>query len=143
MIRRRGRGPPRPCSSSHSVRPPPALWAADSGSPLPDLLLVIAAMLAVGKLLGAGAERLGLPSVLGELTAGVLLGPTLLGIVPTGVQPGAEMIAVLAELGVIMLLFEVGLETDLAKMFKVGTAALAVAVVGVTLPFALGYFYWA
>ena len=50
---------------------------------------------------------------------------------------------VLAELGVLLLLFEIGLETDLREMFRVGPASLAVAVVGVVLPFGLGYVYWA
>ena len=54
----------------------------------------------------------------------------------------AELIHVLAELGVLLLLFEIGLETDLKEMFRVGPAALAVALVGVVLPFALGYLYW-
>jgi Kef-type K+ transport system membrane component KefB len=144
VTRRRGRGAPRPWQLlAVGLIFPPALWAATGDSQLPDLLLVLAAMLAAGKLLGEGAERLGLPSVLGELIAGLLLGPSLLGIVPTGAEPGAGMIAILAELGVILLLFEVGLETDLGKMFKVGSAALAVAAVGVAVPFALGYFYWA
>ena len=50
---------------------------------------------------------------------------------------------VLAELGVLLLLFEIGLETDLREMFRVGPASLAVATVGVVLPFLLGYLYWA
>jgi Kef-type K+ transport system membrane component KefB len=54
----------------------------------------------------------------------------------------AEVIHVLAQLGVLLLLFEIGLETDLREMFRVGPAALAVALVGIALPFALGYFYW-
>ena len=87
------------------------------------------------------AERIGQPSVLGELIAGVLLGSSVLGVVPSE-GAGAEVIRVLAELGVLLLLFEIGLETDLREMFRVGPAALAVAVVGVTLPFALGYLYW-
>ena len=122
---------------------PSLLYAAGGESSLPDLLLVVAAMLAGGKLLGEGAERLGLPAVLGELVAGLLLGPSLLGVVPAAGQPGAEMITVLVELGVILLLFEVGLETNLTEMFKVGPAAAAVAAVGVTVPFALGWAFWA
>lgn len=121
---------------------PPLLHAAGGDSSLPDLLLVVAAMLAGGKLVGELAERLGLPSVLGELVAGLLLGASVLGVIPATGAPGAEMIALLAELGVILLLFEVGLETDLKEMFKVGPAAAAVAAVGVALPFALGYGYW-
>lgn len=103
--------------------------------------LVLAAILAAAKLLGEAAERIGQPSVLGELVAGVLLGGSVLGIVPSD-GPGAGILHVLAELGVLLLLFEIGLETDLREMFRVGGAALAVAVVGVTLPFAFGYLYW-
>ena len=121
---------------------PPALWAAGGESGLPDLLLVVAGMLAAGKLFGEGAERLGLPAVLGELVAGLLLGPSVLGIVPVGAEAGADIVRFLAELGVILLLFEVGLETDLHAMVKVGSAATAVASIGVALPFLLGYLYW-
>ncbi len=104
--------------------------------------LALAAILVAAKLLGELAERIGQPAVLGELVAGVLLGGSVLGIVPAGGAPG-ELIHVLAELGVVLLLFEIGLETDLREMFRVGTASLAVAVVGVVVPFALGYAYWA
>jgi Kef-type K+ transport system membrane component KefB len=121
---------------------PGSLWAAGGESGLPDLLLVVAAMLAVGKLFGEGAERLGMPAVLGELLAGVVLGPDLLGTIPVGAAPGADFIRLLAELGVILLLFEVGLETNLAAMSRVGSAAVAVAAIGVLLPFSLGYLYW-
>jgi len=122
---------------------PPALAAAGGDAAFADLLLIVAAMLAAGKLLGEGAERLGYPSVLGELLAGLLIGPSVLGIVPAAGTPSADTIRVLAELGVILLLFEVGLETELKEMFKVGPAALAVALVGLAVPFALGYSYWA
>ena len=69
-------------------------------------------MLVSAKLLGELAERIGQPAVLGELVAGVLLGGSVLGIVPTAGTP-AEVVHVLAELGVVLLLFEIGLETDL------------------------------
>jgi Kef-type K+ transport system membrane component KefB len=93
------------------------------------------------KLLGEAAERIGQPAVLGELLAGVLLGGSVLGIIPTEGTPG-ELIHVFAELGVLLLLFEIGLETDLREMFRVGPASLAVACVGVVLPFGLGYLFW-
>ena len=109
---------------------------------IPGLFLVVAAMLVAAKLLGELAERFGQPAVLGELIAGVVLGGSVLGIVPTE-GPGGEIIHLLAELGVVLLLFEIGLETDLKEMFRVGTASLSVAAVGVTLPFALGFAYWA
>lgn len=140
---RRGRHGPRPwLLLLLALAFPPALWAAGGESGLPDLLLVVAGMLAAGKLFGEGAERLGLPAVLGELVAGLLLGPSLLGIVPMGAEAGADIVRFLAELGVILLLFEVGLETDLHAMVKVGSAATAVASIGVALPFLLGYLYW-
>ena len=81
--------------------------------------LVLAAILVAAKLFGELAERIGQPAVLGELLAGVLLGGSVLGIVPVdGVE--AEIIRTLAELGVVLLLFEIGLETDLREMFRVG-----------------------
>jgi Kef-type K+ transport system membrane component KefB len=91
--------------------------------------------------LGELAERIGQPAVLGELVAGVLLGSSVLGVMPAG-GTEAGLIRFLAELGVLLLLFEIGLETDLREMFRVGAAALSVATVGVVLPFALGYLYW-
>ena len=106
-----------------------------------NLFLTLAAMLVAAKLLGELAERFGQPAVLGELIAGVLLGGSVLGIVPTG-GPAGEVVHVLAELGVLLLLFEIGLETDLREMFRVGPASLSVAAVGVVLPFLLGFVYW-
>jgi Kef-type K+ transport system membrane component KefB len=111
-------------------------------SAIPSLFLILAAMLVAAKLLGELAERIGQPAVLGELIAGVLLGGSVLGLVPTD-GAAAEVIHVLAELGVVLLLFEIGLETDLREMFRVGTASLAVATVGVVLPFVFGFVYWA
>jgi Kef-type K+ transport system membrane component KefB len=99
-------------------------------------------MLVAAKLLGEAAVRIGQPAVLGELAAGVLLGGSVLGVVPVE-GPAAELIHVFAELGVLLLLFEIGLETHLAELFRVGSAALSVACIGVVLPFALGYAYWA
>ncbi len=98
-------------------------------------------MLVTAKALGAAAERVGQPAVLGELVAGVLLGGSVLGVVPTD-GTAAELVRVFAELGVLLLLFEIGLETDLKEMFRVGPASLAVAAVGVAVPFALGCAYW-
>jgi Kef-type K+ transport system membrane component KefB len=119
----------------------PAL--ADAGGvDVARLFLTLAAVLAAAKIFGELAERVGQPAVLGELVAGVLLGGSALGVVPA-VGPAAETIHVFAELGVLLLLFEIGLETDLREMFRVGPASLAVAMVGVAVPFALGYLYWA
>src|SRR4051812_10128926 len=98
-------------------------------------LLVV--MLGGAKLGAVAAVRLGQPAVLGELLAGVVLGTSVLGLV----DPGQETLHLLGQLGVILLLFEIGLETDLGKLLRVGGTAATVAVAGVVLPFALGY--WA
>lgn len=108
---------------------------------VPHFLFVLATILIAAKIFGDLAERIGQPAVLGELVAGVILGGSLFGFIPEQ-GLGAELIHVLAELGVIMLLFEIGLETDLKEMFQVGPSALAVAAVGIIVPFALGILYW-
>jgi len=102
---------------------------------IPQFLGVVALALAVAKFAGILAQRFGQPAVLGELIAGVILGSSVLGVV----DPGSEVLHVLAELGVVLLLFEIGLETDLRKLLQVGGASAAVAFVGVLLPFVLGY----
>lgn len=102
---------------------------------VPRFLGMLAVILATAKLLGILAQRIGQPAVLGELLAGVLLGGSVVGLV----DPKSESLHLLAELGVVLLLFEIGLETDLKKLLRVGGASAAVAVVGVVLPMALGY----
>ncbi len=102
---------------------------------VPRLLGVLALMLLGAKLFGWLATRIGQPAVLGELVAGVLLGVSLLGVV----DPHDPILHLMGELGVVILLFEIGLETDLRKLLGVGATSAAVAVTGVVLPFALGY----
>ena len=101
---------------------------------LGTFLLAFAAALLGGKLFGELAERLGQPAVLGELAVGVLLGPSLLGLVPL-----TAGILLVAEIGVLLLLFEIGLQTDLTELIRVGGVAMVVAVVGMALPFVGGY----
>lgn len=121
----------------------PLLAAAAPGPDGPGSILVtLALVLIAAKGAGVLAERYGQPAVLGELLAGIILGPSLLGVLPAIGTSGHEVISFLAELGVVLLLFEIGLETDLKAMFKVGPAALAVAAVGVALPFLLGFGFW-
>lgn len=119
----------------------PPLFAAGGGEEVPHTFIVLAVMFVLGKLLGEAAERIGQPAVLGELLAGVVLGQTFFGLVPVE-GLGADYIYLLAELGVVLLLFEIGLETDIKQMFQVGAASLSVASVGVALPFLLGFLYW-
>lgn len=103
--------------------------------PFPHLLITLVALLAAAKALGAIAQRFGQPAVVGELIAGVLLGASVLGIV----DPADPVVQSLAELGVLVLLFEIGLHTDLKSLMNVGAEAITVALVGVALPFAFGY----
>ena len=93
-------------------------------------------MFAGGKLLAELAERLRQPGVLGELIAGVLLGPSLLN----WVHP-SELTLGFAEIGAIFLLFTVGLETKPGDLLEVGWTAALVALLGVILPFVLGLWY--
>ncbi len=108
---------------------------AEGALSIPAILLVLATILAGAKFFGELAERIGQPAVLGELIAGVLLGPSVLAFV----DPGLPIIHILAEIGVVILLFQIGLETDLRKLLSVGGTAAMVALVGVVLPFGLGY----
>jgi Kef-type K+ transport system membrane component KefB len=83
--------------------------AEGGGMSVPDFLLLLIAILVSAKVLGELAERIGQPAVLGELVAGVLLGQSLFGLV----DPSVEMVHLLAEIGVVLLLFQIGLETNL------------------------------
>src|SRR4051794_35979288 len=110
---------------------------------VPQFLGLLAIILGGAKLAGIVAQRIGQPTVLGELVAGVVLGGSVLGLVDLHAHDTpaqifqANVIHLLAELGVVLLLFEIGLETDLKKLMQVGGASAAVAIVGVVLPFAL------
>ena len=102
--------------------------------PVTSLLSALVAIFVATKVLGEFAQRLGQPAVLGELIAGVLLGKSVLGVV----DPSNAVLTVLAEIGVIILLFETGLHTELRSLLSVGSAATTVALAGVLIPFALG-----
>ena len=106
----------------------------------PAVLIGVVVMLVAAKLGGELLERSGQPSVLGELGAGVLLGNLVIfGFTGLEGLKTNETIAALAELGVIILLFEVGLESDLRQMMEVGWSSLSVALLGVVAPFLLGW----
>ena len=101
----------------------------------PHLLLVIAAVLVTARLFGAAAVKFGQPAILAELIAGVVLGGSVLGLL----DPNEPVIHALAQLGLLVLLFEIGLETDLRRLGSVAGVATTVAVAGVIFSFALGY----
>jgi Kef-type K+ transport system membrane component KefB len=102
----------------------------DIATVLTDILVVLVA----AKVAAEIAERIGIPAVVGEIVAGVLVGPSVLDLV----GGHDEVLHTLGEIGVILLLFEVGMEMDLGELGKVGRASFLVAIVGVVAPMALG-----
>ena len=99
-----------------------------------ELLMGLVLVWLAAKVAGEGMERIGQTAVLGELLAGVLIGPGVLGLVRE-----SEVLHALAELGVLILLFEVGLESNLDDLLRAGLQATLVALIGVAVPFAVGY----
>jgi Na+:H+ antiporter len=99
-----------------------------------QILLALFIALLAAKLAAEAFERIRQPAVIGEILAGIVIGPALLNLV----QP-TEVLDALAEIGVIFLLFTVGLETRPSDIFKVGRTATVVAVLGVIVPFVAGW----
>jgi Kef-type K+ transport system membrane component KefB len=115
-------------------------WAAGSNDPVVPLLLGLALVLAAGKLGGWLATRAGQPAVLGELVCGVVIGNLgLLGYHALEPLKHDTFLQILSSLGVIVLLFEVGLESTVPQMMRVGPSSLVVACLGIAAPFALGW----
>jgi Kef-type K+ transport system membrane component KefB len=110
------------------------------GDPVAPVALALAVILIVAKLGGDLATRLRQPAVLGELLAGLILGNLVLAGVgifePMKTDPYLDL---LARLGALLLLFEVGLESTVGQMLKAGWSSLLVAVLGVVTPFGLGW----
>jgi Kef-type K+ transport system membrane component KefB len=101
---------------------------------LHQFFFFLAIILIAARLLSETVARFGVPSVIGELLAGLLIGPSLLG----WVTPDTTM-KLLAEIGIILLLFEVGMDTNLRRLVRSGSKPYIVAVAGFVLPFGLGY----
>jgi len=99
-----------------------------------DFFLKLLVILLTAKFFAELFSRLSIPSVLGEVVAGLVIGPSLLGFV----SPDASL-HLIAEIGILLLLFEVGLETDVGQLVKEGVRSTLVAVTGVVVPAALGY----
>ncbi len=99
-----------------------------------DFFLYLLVILLTARVFAELATRLQAPSVIGELFAGVILGPSLLG----WIEP-VEAIKLMAEIGIILLLFEVGLETDVKRLVRTGLKSFVVAIVGFVLPLLLGF----
>ena len=98
-------------------------------------LLTIAIILLATKLLGLITKRISLPQVVGALAAGIILGPMVLDVVERN-----SLITSLAELGVIVLMFSAGLETDIQELKKAGLASFVIALFGVIVPLIGGFF---
>lgn len=98
-------------------------------------LIQLVVILFSARIFGEMAAYFKAPSVIGELLAGMIIGPSLLGLID--ISPPIHL---LAQIGVILLLFEVGVETDVGRLASSGGKALIVALLGVALPFFLGFF---
>jgi Kef-type K+ transport system membrane component KefB len=106
-----------------------------------EILLALFVVFVAAQIGAEIAQRLKLPGVVGEIAAGCVIGPSVLGwITPEQIAAGTPL-DVLAEIGVVLLLFSVGLETRLEDLKKVGKAAFLVGVLGVLLPFGMGGFW--
>jgi Kef-type K+ transport system membrane component KefB len=101
-----------------------------------QLLLELFVIFVSAKAVGELFERISLPSVLGELLAGAVLGPYALGWIPT-----SDTMHSVAELGAIFVLFSAGLETSPGELIRIGAKSLGVAVAGVVVPFLLGFVF--
>ena len=105
----------------------------ESYSILEDLAIIIIA----AKLFGILARKCKAPQVVGEIIAGLLIGPSILGLVDQ-----SDFILQMAEIGVILLMFSAGLETDLKELMKTGPIAALIACAGVFIPLVLGALYY-
>lgn len=127
-------------ASADSTSSAAPVEAAGHGSALLPILLGLVVMIAGAKLGGSLLARFGQPPVLGELIVGVLIGNLgLVGYHGLDWLRHLEGIELLAEIGVLFLLFEVGLHSNLGQLMAVGASSLLVATIGVVLPMVLGY----
>jgi Kef-type K+ transport system membrane component KefB/predicted amino acid-binding ACT domain protein len=111
-----------------------AATGSEGGVAVTDLLLDLLIVLFAAKVGAELADRIGVPGVVGEIVAGIVVGPSALNLVGE-----SDVLHFLAELGVILLLLQVGLEMDLRELAKVGRSSMQVAVIGVVVPFAAGW----
>ncbi len=107
--------------------------ASSEGLDFGQIFTSLALILVLAKLAAELCERFHIPAVLGEITAGIIVGPSALGLVSP-----SDSLRVLAEIGVIILLVEVGLEMDLNELRRVGKASMLVAILGVLFPMSTG-----
>ena len=126
---------------------PASAWAAGGQGPSDSLFIAqIVLLLAVGRGLGEAMQRLGQPAIMGQLLAGILLGPSVFGLLAPDWQhavfPKGEqqvMLAGVSQLGILLLLLLTGMETDLGLMLRLRRAAASISVAGIAVPFACGF----
>ncbi len=128
---------------------PTALAAGEGGTAQPSEPLFIAqivVLLLVGRLLGEGMQRIGQPAIMGQLLAGILLGPSVLGAALPDLQhvlfPSAAgqktMLDAVSQLGILLMLLLTGMEMDLALIGKMRRAAFSISIAGIAVPFLAG-----
>ena len=127
-----------------------AAFAAEGGTGGPSEVVFLAQLILlmlIGRLLGEAMNRIGQPSVMGMLLGGIVIGPSVLGVLWPDLQQTIfpktpeqkAMLDAIAQLGILLLLLLTGMETDLKLVRKVGRAALTVSLSGVAVPFMCGF----
>ncbi len=104
-----------------------------------DFLWIIAVILMFTKLLSLFSRKIHMPQVVGALVAGIILGPSVFGVISGGTA-NSEFLSVMSKIGVILLMFMAGMETDLEELKKTGLASFIIAMIGVIVPLFGGYF---
>jgi len=150
-LRARGRAGPYGCGAAVLacvVLGAGRALAADGGAAPSEALFLaqIVVLMLSGRLLGEAMLRIGQPAVMGQLLAGVILGPSLFGLVWPDLQHALfpntpaqkSMLDAISQFGILLLLLLTGMETDLKLVRKVGAAAISVSLTGVAVPFACG-----
>jgi Kef-type K+ transport system membrane component KefB/nucleotide-binding universal stress UspA family protein len=147
-----GRTPLWACLAGCAFASASSAWAAEgptTSSSASEVIFLaeIVLLLLTGRLLGEAMQRIGQPAVIGQLIAGILLGPSVFGAIWPDAQrvifpaSGAQksMIDAVSQLGILMLLLLTGMETDLRLARRVGRAAASISIAGIAIPFACGF----
>lgn len=119
---------------------------ASATEPIVQVVLCVAVILIVGKVVSAFCRRIGQPVVIGEIIAGVMLGPSLLGLFPGDLEERLfpleiqPYLKIIAQVGLILFMFVVGLEVDLAVVRRSGRRAVTISLTSIFVPLALGLF---
>jgi Kef-type K+ transport system membrane component KefB len=141
IVRSYGETLPAPAAPPSGVADPSGPAAAAPGNPLLHLLVALTAVIVLGQILAKVFARLGQPPVIGEMIAGILLGPSILGpeasawILPPAVAPHLGLVA---QLGIILYMFTVGLELNAGLLRNRARATVAISHASITVPFLLG-----